>query len=119
MFLELQADAGDYKDVAARDRAARPRAGGRLTIRLISRVLFAAYFIEAGLLLTFVPWSGFWDRNYFAEVIPLVGALVRASAFRGAVTGVGVITALAGVVELAGLFAGVRAPAGGRDEQGP
>jgi polyferredoxin len=90
-----------------------------LTIRLISRLLFAAYFIEAGLVLTVVPWSGFWDRNYFADVIPLVGALVRTSAFRGAVTGVGLITTLAGVVELAGLFAGVRAAAAERGEQGP
>lgn len=90
-----------------------------MTIRLVSRLLFAAYFIEAGLLLTFVPWSGFWDHNYFAEVIPLVGVVVRASAIRGAVTGVGVITALAGVVELAGLFASARAAGEGRGgEQG-
>ena len=46
--------------------------------------------------------------------IPLVGALVRANVVRGAVTGVGLITALAGVAELAGLFVGVRAASGGR-----
>ncbi len=90
-----------------------------MTIRFFSRLLFAAYFIEAGLLLTFVPWSAFWEHNYFAQVVPFVGALARANAVRGAVTGVGLVTALAGVVELAGLFASARATDDGRHGQEP
>jgi len=90
-----------------------------VTIRFFSRLLFAAYFIEAGLLLTFVPWSAFWDHNYFVQVMPLVGALVRANAVRGAVTGVGLITGLAGVVELAGIFTSARAADEGRNGRGP
>ena len=49
------------------------------------------------------PWSAFWDRNFFAQTLAVSGWL--ASPFvRGAVSGVGVITATAGLAELAGAF---------------
>jgi hypothetical protein len=49
------------------------------------------------------PWSAFWDRNFFAQTLTASGWL--ASPFvRGAVSGVGVITASAGLAELAGAF---------------
>ena len=32
----------------------------------MTRVLFAAYLLEAGLILIVAPWSAFWDRNFFA-----------------------------------------------------
>jgi hypothetical protein len=63
-------------------------------------LLFAAYFLEAGLLLIVIPWSGFWDRNIFASFIPGIGRLLANPFVRGAVSGVGVITTLAGVAEL-------------------
>lgn len=63
-------------------------------------MLFAAYFLEAGLLLIVIPWSGFWDRNIFASFIPGFGRLLASPFVRGAVSGVGVITTLAGVAEL-------------------
>jgi len=46
-----------------------------------------------------------WERNRFAESRPAVRAAVESPYVRGAVTGVGVITALAGLVELAGVIA--------------
>jgi hypothetical protein len=49
------------------------------------------------------PWSPFWDRNAFAQS-PLVGSWLSNAFFRGAVTGVGIITALAGLAELGGAF---------------
>lgn len=63
-------------------------------------MLFAAYFLEAGLLLIVIPWSGFWDRNIFANFIPGIRHLLANPFVRGAVSGVGVITTLAGVAEL-------------------
>lgn len=63
-------------------------------------MLFAAYFLEAGLLLIVIPWSAFWDRNIFASLIPGIGRLLANPFVRGAVSGVGVITTLAGVAEL-------------------
>lgn len=49
------------------------------------------------------PWSAFWDRNAFAQTETLV-RILDSSVLRGAVSGVGLITALAGLAELAGVF---------------
>lgn len=46
------------------------------------------------------PWSGFWDHNRFAEARPALEAFLNSPYARGGVTGVGVITALAGLIEL-------------------
>ena len=58
-----------------------------------------------------MPWSPFWDRNLFVASIPAVERLLGTPYARGAVSGVGIITAIAGIVELAAAF-GPRRPAG-------
>jgi hypothetical protein len=73
-----------------------------------SRLLFAAYFIEVGLLLVFAPWSAFWDRNVFSRAIPLVGLLMHSPFVRGAVSGLGLVSLSAGVGELFALVASWR-----------
>ena len=60
------------------------------------------------------PWSGFWERNFFAQV-PFVAAWLSNAFVRGAVSGVGVITASAGLAELAGAF-GLKRRAASSDE---
>jgi hypothetical protein len=70
----------------------------------MTRLLFAAYFIESGLVLIVAPWSPFWDRNVFGARLPLLGWLLSNLFVRGAVSGIGGVTALAGVAELASLF---------------
>jgi hypothetical protein len=50
-----------------------------------------------------VPWSAFWERNFFFQT-PMVADWLSNSFLRGAVSGVGLITALAGLAELAGAF---------------
>jgi len=62
--------------------------------------LFAAYFLEAGFILIVAPWSAFWERNRFAESRPAIEAFLNSPYARGGVTGVGVVTALAGLAEL-------------------
>jgi hypothetical protein len=59
--------------------------------------------------LILAPWSAFWERNFFASAIPLLEQTASNPFVRGAVSGIGVITALAGLAELAGFFG----PAGG------
>jgi hypothetical protein len=71
---------------------------------LLSRYLIVAYFIEVGLILVLVPWSGFWDRNYFADTAPAVKYLAHSSYVRGAVSGLGVINLAAGVADLISLI---------------
>jgi hypothetical protein len=67
-------------------------------------LLLAAYLIEAGLVLIVTPWTGFWVRNYFAQSWPWLGSIMFDPYVRGAVTGIGVITAIGGFRELVGAF---------------
>jgi hypothetical protein len=67
-----------------------------------------AYFLEVGLLLVFVPWSPFWDRNYFAHLVPTVGEAIMNPYVRGAVSGLGLINIAAGLAELFSLFSSPR-----------
>jgi hypothetical protein len=60
----------------------------------------AVYLIEAGLILTIAPWTVWWQRNYFADVWPVVGAAMAVPAARWLVVGIGVLTTLAGMSEL-------------------
>jgi hypothetical protein len=77
---------------------------------LFTRVLFAAYFIEAGLILVVAPWSGFWQRNVFALYVPAIQPLLDSAVVRLGVSAIGTITALAGLAEIGGLFASRRPP---------
>ncbi len=70
----------------------------------VNRLLVAAYFLEVGLILILVPWSGFWERNYFAQVVPFAGSFLTSPVVRGAVSGLGVVNVVAGVADLASLL---------------
>ena len=48
----------------------------------------------------------FWERNGFTDGRPGVEAVVQSPYVRGAATGVGVITVVAGLGELASMLAG-------------
>ena len=63
-------------------------------------------------MLIVAPWkSAFWDRNFFIEQLPVLESLLSNVFVRGAVSGVGGLTALAGLAELAGIFAARHAAA--------
>lgn len=70
----------------------------------MTRLLLAIYFFEAGVLLLAVPWTGFWDRNYFVYVVPALGSVIGSDYVRGAISGLGLINVAAGVSELVSLF---------------
>lgn len=50
------------------------------------------------------PWTPLWERNYFAELWPWLEAAMRDHFARGAVSGVGLVTAWVGVKDLSRLF---------------
>jgi hypothetical protein len=54
-------------------------------------------------LLVVVPWTSYWERNFFVELESLRAVLLDPF-LRGAVSGIGVLTALAGVAELLDLL---------------
>ena len=68
------------------------------------RLLFAAYFLETGLILVVMPWSSFWDRNLFIVALPAVERFLGSPYARGAVS-------VAGVLELAAAFGARHTPA--------
>ena len=72
---------------------------------MVRRLLVAAYLVEAGLLLIIVPWTASWQHNYFGLVLPLLGQAMGNEYVRGAVSGIGLITAFVGVRDLAGVVA--------------
>ena len=71
---------------------------------VLSRLVFLAYFVEVGLLLLVVPWSPYWERNYFVQLWPALEIVARNNLVRGAVSGLGVINLWAAMSELGGLF---------------
>jgi hypothetical protein len=73
---------------------------------LVRRLLYVAFFLEVGLLLIVVPWSGYWDRNYFAAVFPPLRSIIASNFVRGAVTGLGVVNVVAGLADLTVVFTG-------------
>ena len=52
-----------------------------------------------------LPWSTFWERNYFAEAWPALQSFVTNNFVRGAVTGLGFVNLFAGFADLALVFA--------------
>ena len=73
-------------------------------IKFFSRLLVAAYLIEAGVLLVLAPWSALWQRNYFGAQFPLLGQWMLSPYVKGAVTGIGLVTALGGLRDLVSAF---------------
>jgi hypothetical protein len=55
------------------------------------------------LILIVAPWSAFWDRNAFAQA-EMVRPFLESPFVRGGVSGIGLITAVAGLAELAAAF---------------
>lgn len=80
--------------------------GGSILIR---RLVYVALFLEVGLLLIVLPWSSFWERNYFVYAYPALRPALLNFFVRGAITGLGFVNLFAGFAELAPVFA-VRTP---------
>ena len=51
-----------------------------------------------------IPWSAFWDRNYFVEGWASAGRILTSNYTRGAITGLGLVNVWAALAELADLF---------------
>jgi hypothetical protein len=57
-----------------------------------------------GLLLIVVPWSGFWERNYFLYAFPALRPALTNAFVRGAVSGLGVVNLFTGLMEIVPIF---------------
>ena len=72
---------------------------------LIRRLIYVAFFLEVGLLLLVLPWSAFWDNNYFALKWPAIRPFLSNHFVRGGITGLGGVNLVAGFVDLTLVFA--------------
>jgi hypothetical protein len=52
-----------------------------------------------------LPWSAFWERNYFVYLWPFLRPVVVNNFVRGGISGLGVVNVLAGFAELLPVFA--------------
>ena len=68
------------------------------------RILLIAFSLEVGLLLLVIPWSGFWDRNYFVQELPAVRDFITNNFVRGAVSGLGLVNLWIVASELGAMF---------------
>ena len=72
------------------------------------RLILIIFYIEVGLVLTVVPWSVYWERNYFSDLSPLLHIITMNNFVRGAVSGLGVVNLFAALSELRSLLAARR-----------
>ena len=66
----------------------------------MTRVFIAVYLVEAGLILTAAPWTEWWRRNYFADLLPWLRMLMGTPGMRALVVAVGVLTVVVGLTDL-------------------
>ena len=64
------------------------------------------YFVEVGVVLVIAPWTTFWDRNYFVDGVPVVQAVLTAPWGRGLISGIGLLSLFAALVEVVGWWRG-------------
>jgi hypothetical protein len=57
----------------------------------ILRGLTVVLLFEMGALLLYLPWSAFWEQNYFLSHFPRLLPIVLHPSLRGMVSGIGVL----------------------------
>jgi hypothetical protein len=57
----------------------------------ILRALTVVLLFEMGALLLYLPWSSFWEQNYFLNHFPWLMRIVLHPSLRGMVSGLGVL----------------------------
>jgi hypothetical protein len=57
----------------------------------LTRVLLILLCFELGVLLVIVPWSHFWERNFFLDRYPGLIPYLLNPYLRGAITGLGLL----------------------------
>jgi hypothetical protein len=85
----------------------------------VRQLVYAACFVEVGLLLVVLPWTTLWDRNYVFDALPLVRGLTHSPYLRGAVSGLGLLNFGLGIIEVIGFVAARLEPRSREPELAP
>lgn len=73
----------------------------------LTAILFIALCFEVGLLLAIIPWTNYWENNFFLFWLTArfpgtpLATIVQSGYVRGAVTGVGLVNLVLGFLEIA------------------
>lgn len=65
----------------------------------MSAVLFITFCLEVGIFLVVVPWTPWWDGNYFSALVPQVHRYWDNLYLRGAVSGLGAVNLYISLIE--------------------
>ena len=57
----------------------------------VLRAILVVLCFEMGALLLYLPWTAFWEQNYFLIHFPSLMPLLLHPSFRGVVSGLGVL----------------------------
>lgn len=57
----------------------------------IFRVLLAVICFEMGAMLLYLPWTAFWEQNYFLSHHPVLMPFFLHPSFRGVISGIGLL----------------------------
>lgn len=66
----------------------------------ILQALFVLLCFEMGAVLIYLPWSPYWEQNYFLSRFPALIPLLLHPSLRGAVSGVGVLDIFLGILKI-------------------
>lgn len=60
----------------------------------VLRVILLLLWLELGLLLVLLPWSDYWEMNYFLTKFPGLIPFLLNPFLRGAISGLGLVDAI-------------------------
>lgn len=60
----------------------------------VLRIILLLLWLELGLLLVLVPWSDYWEMNYFLNRFPGLIPYLLNPYLRGAISGLGLVDAI-------------------------
>ncbi|MCS7079213.1 MAG: hypothetical protein NZ585_04075 [Chloracidobacterium sp.] len=75
----------------------------------LTAILFIALCFEVGLLLTVIPWTSYWENNFFLFWLTArfpslqLTTFVQSGYVRGTVTGLGIVNLALGLLEITAL----------------
>ena len=92
VLLELQSEAGEYRDVSQRLEQLKVQMGELM----LKRLLFVAYFLEVGLLLVLVPGPASGIATILRSPFRRFRTYCSNNYVRGAVSGLGIVNLLIG-----------------------
>lgn len=62
------------------------------------------FLFEMGVVLMVIPWSNYWDKNFFIQEESMFRQILMNNFVRGGISGLGLVNLFLGVSEIASQF---------------